>query len=53
MPRGDLQALYQRARMRRQPAQTAAIQHDVTRARELFAACGALRDLERAEALLR
>jgi hypothetical protein len=38
--------------MRRQPDQTTAIDQNLERARELFAACGALRDLKRAEALL-
>jgi hypothetical protein len=33
-------------------APTHAIEQDLKRARELFAACGALRDLERAEAML-
>jgi tetratricopeptide (TPR) repeat protein len=45
-------ALYQRALMRGRPDDTEAIHQDVQRARELFAACGALRDLERADALL-
>lgn len=45
-------AFYQRALMRRQPDHTEAIHQDLNRARELFAACGALRDLERAEAML-
>jgi tetratricopeptide (TPR) repeat protein len=45
-------ALYQRARMRQRPDSAEAIHQDLKRARELFAACGALRDQERAEALL-
>jgi tetratricopeptide (TPR) repeat protein len=45
-------ALYQRALMRRRPDQPEAIHLDLVHARELFAACGALRDLERAEAML-
>ena len=45
-------ALYQRALMRHRPDQAEAVRQDLERARELFAACGALRDLERAEALL-
>jgi DNA-binding SARP family transcriptional activator len=46
-------AFYQRALMASQPDHAQAIHQDVQRARELFAACGALRDLELAEALLR
>jgi tetratricopeptide (TPR) repeat protein len=42
-------ALYQRALMLSQPYQAQAIHQDVQRARELFAASGALRDLELAE----
>jgi hypothetical protein len=45
-------AFYQRALMRRRPDQNEAIEQDLKRARELFAACGALRDLERTEAML-
>jgi hypothetical protein len=45
-------AFYQRALKRRRPDHTEAIPQEVRRARELFAACGALRDLERAEAML-
>ena len=45
-------ALYQRALMRRRPEHAEAILQDVKRACELFAACGALRDLKRAEAML-
>jgi tetratricopeptide (TPR) repeat protein len=46
-------ALYQRALMRRGPGHTEAMRQDLKRARELFAACGAIRDLERAKALQR
>jgi DNA-binding SARP family transcriptional activator len=44
-------ALYQRAFMRGRRDHSEALEQDVQRARELFAACGALRDLERAEAI--
>lgn len=44
-------AFYQRALMHRS-GQTAAFHQDLERARTLFAACGALRDLTRVEALL-
>jgi DNA-binding SARP family transcriptional activator len=45
-------ALYQRALIRRRFDRTEAMHQDVKRARELFTACGALRDLERVEAML-
>jgi tetratricopeptide (TPR) repeat protein len=45
-------ALYQRALIRRRLDHTEAMHQDVKRARELFAACGALRDMERVEAML-
>jgi DNA-binding SARP family transcriptional activator len=46
-------ALYQRALLRGRLSHTEAMRQDVQRARELFAACGALRELGRAEAILR
>ncbi len=49
---GAGRALEQRALLRRRPDQADAILQDLEHARALFAACGARRDLERAEALL-
>jgi hypothetical protein len=46
-------ALYQRALLRHRLEQPAAARQDLARAHELFAACGAPRDLQRAEAMLR